>query len=243
MDSAQTPVETPPHLAARALIAEIVPAPAECVDTREELDAELLAGELEHIARAVPSRRAEFVSGRTCARLALARLGLGPRPILAGARGEPKWPRGIVGSITHCAGYRGAVVARSAQIASVGIDAEPNAALPEGVLDAISLPAEQAWIERLSTTHQGVSWDRLLFSAKEAVYKAWYPLTLRWLDFVDAAVTVEPERGRFTAKLRTGGPVVGGREVSEFSGRWVVRENLILAAVTVPPRVPNRGGV
>jgi 4'-phosphopantetheinyl transferase EntD len=243
MDSARIPVVTPPHIAARALISEIVPAPAECADTREELEAELLAGEVEHIARAVPSRRAEFTSGRACARLALARLGLAARPILAGSRGEPKWPRGVVGSITHCAGYRGAVVARSAQIASVGIDAEPNAPLPDGVLAAISLPAEQAWIDRLSGTHRAVSWDRLLFCAKEAVYKAWYPLAHRWLDFVDASVTVEVERGRFSARLRTGGPVVNGREVTEFSGRWVVREELILAAVTVPPRPPNRAGM
>lgn len=237
------PTPGPPlPVASEALIARIVPAPAECADTRDDLEVELSAEELEHVARAVPSRRAEFVAGRACARLALTRLGSAPRPIPAGPRGEPQWPRGIVGSITHCAGYRGAAVARSAQIASIGIDAEPNAPLPDGVLEAISLPAERAWVDRLSHTHRDVSWDRLLFSAKEAVYKAWYPLVHGWLDFVDASVTVEAERGRFTARLRAGGPVVGGRQLTEFSGRWVLRDRLILAAVTIPAHVKPRRG-
>ncbi|WP_374216235.1 4'-phosphopantetheinyl transferase, partial [Frankia sp. R82] len=103
MDGVPNPLTSQPRRGAlRALIEEIVPPPAECADTRADCDAELLAGEHEYVARAVPSRRAEFVTGRACARLALARLGVAPRPILRGPRGEPTWPRGIVGSITHC---------------------------------------------------------------------------------------------------------------------------------------------
>jgi 4'-phosphopantetheinyl transferase EntD len=231
MDSVQTPAPSRRRAPAQALIEEIVPPPAACVDTRADLDAELLAGEHAHVARAVPARRTEFVTGRACARLALARLGLARRPIPSGPRGEPTWPRGVTGSITHCDGYRGAAVARTAQIAALGIDAEPNAELPAGVLEAIGLPPERAWVDRLSGTRPGVCWDRLLFCAKEAVYKTWYPLTQRPLGFEDAAVTVDAGQGRFTARLRTAGPVHRGRELTEFTGRWMVRENLILTAI------------
>jgi 4'-phosphopantetheinyl transferase EntD len=239
MDTARTTLPRP-HLgvAARALIGEIVPGPAVAVDTREDLGEEPLPGEAGRIARAVPARRAEFATGRACARCALARLGLPPRPIPSGRRGEPRWPRGVVGSITHCAGYRGAVLARTSQVVTIGIDAEPNAALPAGVLGAISLPQERAWVERLAAAEPDVHWDRLLACAKEAVYKAWFPLAHRWLDFEDAAVTVEPERGRFTAQLRAAGPNSQGREPSGFTGRWVVRDGLILTAIVVSRRRP-----
>jgi 4'-phosphopantetheinyl transferase EntD len=240
MDSAQAPTPSQPHrrVVARALIDAIVSGPVVAVDTREDFGEEPLPGEAERVARAVPSRRAEFATGRACARRALACLGLPPRPIPAGRRGEPRWPRGIVGSITHCAGYRGAVLARTSQVATIGIDAEPNAPLPEGVLGAISLPWERAWVGRLAAAEPAVHWDRLLFCAKEAVYKAWYPLAHRWLDFEDAVVSVELETGRFRADLRVRGPELHGRELSGFTGRWTVREGLILTAIVVARQCP-----
>src|SRR6266568_4232000 len=72
------------------------------------------------IARSVAKRRNEFITVRHCARIALGQLGLPPVPILKGDKGEPCWPNDVVGSLTHCAGYRGAVVARSAVVRSVG---------------------------------------------------------------------------------------------------------------------------
>lgn len=92
------------------------------------------------VVRSVAKRRNEFVTVRHCARLAMRDLGVPPSPILKGGKGEPLWPEGVVGSLTHCEGYRGAVVARSAAVRSVGIDAEPHGALPDRVLEAVSLP-------------------------------------------------------------------------------------------------------
>ena len=96
------------------------------------------------IAKSVAKRRNEFITVRYCARLALGELGVPPVPILKGDKGEPCWPDGVVGSLTHCEGYRGAAVGRRGEVRSVGIDAEPHDVLPKGVLDAISLPAERA---------------------------------------------------------------------------------------------------
>ncbi|MER5625854.1 4'-phosphopantetheinyl transferase superfamily protein [Streptosporangium sp. NPDC002544] len=182
------------------------------------------------IARAVDKRRREFTTARHCARQALARIGLPPAPILPGERGAPGWPGGVVGAITHCAGYRAAAVSRDAL--TVGIDAEPHEPLPDGVLDAVSLEAERAAIARLDG---GVHWDRLLFSAKESVYKAWFPLARRWLGFEEAHLTFDPS-GTFTARLLVPGPLVAGRELTGFTGRWLVADGLAVTSIAVPDR-------
>jgi 4'-phosphopantetheinyl transferase EntD len=193
----------------------------------------LLPAEAEVVARAVAKRQREFGTVRHCARAALAELGVPAGPILPGERGAPGWPAGVVGSMTHCDGYRGAAVARRADIHSVGIDAEPHQPLPAGVLGSVAVPAEHAWIAELSASHPRVCWDRLLFSAKESVYKAWYPLARCWLDFEEAEVTVVPAEQRFTARLLVPGPVVAGTPLAGFTGRWLVRDGLVLTAIAV----------
>jgi 4'-phosphopantetheinyl transferase EntD len=146
----------------------------------------------------------------------------------------------VVGSITHCAGYLAAVVAWAADAASLGIDAEPNGDLPGGVLDAIALPGERARLPALAAAAPDLRWDRLLFSAKESVYKAWFPLTGRWLDFHEADIRIDPKAGTFAARLLVPGPRVGNSPVDVFAGRWLASGELILTAVVVPaPGAPN----
>ncbi|SCG75796.1 4'-phosphopantetheinyl transferase family protein [Micromonospora coxensis] len=185
------------------------------------------------VANSVPKRRREFTTVRDCARRALGQLGIAPAPILPGVRGAPGWPAGVVGSMTHCDGYRGAVVARATAVATVGVDAEPHAPLPDGVLDAIARPAERARTAALAAARPGLCWDRLLFSAKESVYKAWFPLTGRWLDFAEADIVVDPA-GTFAARLLVPGPVLDGVPVTTFRGRFLVDRDLVLTAIAVP---------
>jgi 4'-phosphopantetheinyl transferase EntD len=186
------------------------------------------------VGRAVEKRRAEFTTGRACAREALARLGLPPSPVPSGERGEPQWPAGVVGSITHCDGYRACALARPTRIAAVGIDAEVNAALPDGVLTEIARPEELPGLRELRRAVPAVHWDRLLFSAKESVYKAWFPLARRWLGFEDATVTFDPSSGAFHARLLVRGPPLDGSELTSFSGRWLARDGLVLTAIALP---------
>jgi 4'-phosphopantetheinyl transferase EntD len=141
--------------------------------------------------------------------------------------------------MTHCTGYCAAALVRAGELASLGIDAEPHEALPEGVLGAVAAPAERERVRALSAAHPSVHWDRLLFSAKEAVYKAWFPLTGRWLDFHEADLEIRPPApggttGGFRATLLVEGPRVGGRLVRAFDGRWAAREGLLATAVAVP---------
>ncbi len=211
------------------MIEEIVPATVACAEAFDDPpDAVLFPQEAALITRAVDKRRREFTTGRACARTALGRLGVPAQPILTGERGAPRWPSGIVGSITHCDGYRAAAVARARDAATIGLDAEPDAALPGGVLDLVSLPAERARLAALAATAPGVCWDRLLFSAKESVYKAWFPLTRRWLGFEEADVTIGTD-GTFTARLLTATAPAPG----VFAGRWLAASGLLLTAVTV----------
>ena len=189
------------------------------------------------IARSVAKRRNEFVTVRYCARLALGQLGVPPVPILKGEKGEPCWPDGVVGSLTHCEGYRGAAVAPLGRVRSVGIDAEPHDVLPKGVLDAISLPGERQEISALASARPHLHWDRILFCAKEATYKAWFPVTRRWLGFEDAhiAFTVDDggSSGRFESRILIDGQAVSGAPLEALSGRWSVRDGLALTAIVL----------
>jgi 4'-phosphopantetheinyl transferase EntD len=191
------------------------------------------------VAQAVDKRRREFAVVRSCARRAMEKLGVSPRPILPGERGAPAWPAGLKGSMTHCDGYCAAALVRAADLASLGIDAEPHQPLPEGVLEAVRLPTEAERLRRLAAGHPDVHWDRLLFSAKESVYKAWFPLTGQWLDFTEADIDVfadpgERLSGGFWARLLVPGPWLGDRRLDGFEGRWTVRRGLVATAVSVP---------
>jgi enterobactin synthetase component D / holo-[acyl-carrier protein] synthase len=218
------------------VIEEILPATVASAETfTDPSDAALFPQEAAIVERASDKRRREFTAGRDCARIALGKLGIAPAPILIGERGAPQWPPGIVGSITHCDGYRAAAVARASDVAAIGLDAEPDQPLPRGVLGVISLPAERARLTVLaSNTAAGESpaacWDRLLFSAKESVYKAWFPLTGRWLGFEDADVTISTD-GTFTARLLT---EAQPPPPASFAGRWLAGGGLILTAIAVP---------
>ena len=186
------------------------------------------------IARSVAKRRNEFITVRHCARVALAQLGVPPSPILKGEKGEPHWPDGVVGSLTHCEGYRGAVVGRSIAVRSVGIDAEPHGVLPKGVLDAISLPVERTEISALPAE---LHWDRILFCAKEATYKTWFPLTQRWLGFEDAHITFtvgsDGTTGDFVSRILIDPAALSGPPLIELAGRWSVAGGLALTAIVL----------
>lgn len=216
------------------MISEILPAAVASAEAfGDSPDAALFPAEEAFIARAVQKRRREFATGRHCARTALGALGIEPAPILPGQGGAPQWPPGIVGSITHCAGYRAAAAARASGVVTVGLDAEPAQRLPGEVLELVALPAERARLRELASAVPGTCWDRVLFSAKESVYKAWYPLARRWLGFADADITINAVNGTFEARLLVAPPEFSGVPLAGFTGRWVIAEGMILTAITV----------
>jgi 4'-phosphopantetheinyl transferase EntD len=191
-------------------------------------DAMLFPEEMALLERAAEARRTEFGAARHCARQALRRLGLADVPILRGPKREPVWPAGIVGSITHCKGYRAAAVARASEILTIGIDAEPHAALPNGIDRRVLDDRERAWVAKAPV---GTHWERLIFSAKESVYKAWFPLAQAWLGFEDATIAIDPATGTFRANLLIEPPA---GVPATFDGRYMIDDGLIATAIAVP---------
>ncbi|MGR7028204.1 4'-phosphopantetheinyl transferase family protein [Geodermatophilus sp. URMC 62] len=193
----------------------------------DDHEVQLFPSEEAVVAAAVGRRRQEFATVRSCARRALALLGAPVVPLIPGARGAPSWPPGVVGSMTHCEGYRAAAVGRAGQVCALGVDAEPHAPLPRGVLALIAREDERAWLREWAEEDGSVCWDRLLFSCKESVYKAWFPLTGLWLDFHNVGVEISPRSGTFTAKVTT--PALLG-----LQGRWARWHGLLVTAVALP---------
>jgi 4'-phosphopantetheinyl transferase EntD len=219
------------------VIETILPGAVISAEAREDSeDIVLFPAEEASVGRAVDKRRREFTTARACVREAFRELGLQSSAVPNGARGEPLWPAGIVGSITHCKGYRACAIARTTQMTTIGIDAEPHAALPEGLLGEIAVAQELSWLRERRRDAPDVHWDRLLFSAKESVYKAWFPLAKRWLGFEDAAVSIDAAARTFTARLLVAAPAVEGQQLTGFDGRWLIGDGLVLTAIALPSR-------
>jgi 4'-phosphopantetheinyl transferase EntD len=212
----------------------ILPAGVESQECFGEAPGGVLFPEEEQIiAHAVPERRRDYATVRSCARACLQRLGYQPVPILPGVGGAPVWPAGIRGSMTHCAGYAAAAVGPSSRFSAIGIDAEPDAPLPDGVLDLVATAAEQDRLAVMQPGPDSPHWDRLLFSAKEAIYKAWFPLVGEWLDHQQAEIIFEPQEGSFTALLSRDGLNLDGRPIRRLHGRWIQDRGILLTAVVL----------
>ncbi|MFI9644814.1 4'-phosphopantetheinyl transferase [Streptomyces sp. NPDC052040] len=216
------------------MIDAILPAAAMGAESfGDEPDAWLFPEERAALGEVGEARRREHTTVRHCARRALGGLGHAPAPLLPGLRGAPRWPDGVVGSMTHCAGYRAAAVAHRSDVHALGIDAEPHAPLPEGVLDFITLPEESAHLAELALRNPQVHWDRLLFCAKEAVYKAWFPATHSWLGFDEAVISPAAD-GTLHVRVLAAPPPQQTCAPKEFEGQWLVRDSLVLACVALP---------
>jgi 4'-phosphopantetheinyl transferase EntD len=214
------------------MIANLLPGTASFEMFSDTPEAWAFPSEAALMANACAERRREFGTVRHCARQALHQIGVPAVPILPDADGVPRWPTGIVGSMTHCRGYRAAVVVSSRLLHGVGIDAEPDSPLPLELFDLVLRNEERAELRATAGELPVRNRDRLLFCAKEAVFKAWFPITRSWLDFLDVSVTLRAD-GTFRALVHVA-PVAGIGPV--FTGRWVVGRGLILAATSVSPR-------
>lgn len=206
----------------------ILPPLVSVAETRGDVDYALYADERRFVAGVVTKRRLEFTTVRWCAAQALRELGYS-RPVqVPGDTGEPAWPNEVVGSMTHCRGYRAAVAASAHAVDAIGIDAEPNENLPAGVLGQVASRSEAEQCLKLSAQQPEIAFDRLLFSAKESVFKAWFPREKCWLDFGGAEIVVSPSL-YFEAWLRT---VKGHMVLNE--GLWCVKDGLVVTALLVP---------
>jgi 4'-phosphopantetheinyl transferase EntD len=188
------------------------------------------------VARAVTARRREFAAGRSCARDLLAGLGLGGA-IPVGPGGAPRWPSGAVGSISHCPGLCAAAVAPADAVRGVGLDVEMVRPLEPAMIRRICR------VEELSALVNGSrsipEWASIIFSAKEAFYKCYYPLTGQFLEYGDVRIRLQPAWSRFDVELLSDShPDVLGRR--PLRGRFAVWDGFVACAVTLPTTAPVR---
>ena len=152
------------------------------------------------MARATAHRRSEFAAGRAAARAALRGIGLVPFAIPMAVDRAPVWPRGVVGSITHHDGQCLAIAARNQRLAGLGLDLETRADLPGDLWAEILSDAEMGWLGLRDVGDRGLL-ARIIFSAKEATYKALYPITGQVVGFDAMTIRADTDTGRFTARL------------------------------------------
>ena len=194
----------------------------------------LLPEEAESVRRAVRKRVEEFAAGRACARSALAVLGIRDFALCSAVDRQPVWPPGIVGTITHTAGFCAAAVAPGSELEGIGLDSEIVGAPTTEIWSTICREEELAWVKRLPTAEQPAA-VTLLFSAKESFYKCQYPLVGEWLNFSDVTVRVD-------GWGKAGGTfLVDATRSIEFAalarlpiaGRYVFHGNFVSAAVSL----------
>jgi 4'-phosphopantetheinyl transferase EntD len=161
-------------------------------------ESDLLPSEARYVAGSVPRRRREFAAGRRCARALLAQLGECPQPLLPGRDRAPIWPTGIVGSIGHAGTWIAVAVARRGRILGVGIDVEPDEPLEQALWSEVLSPSELQRLRFVAAADRGRH-ARLLFSAKEALYKCIHAFAERDLAFREVGLAWRA--GRLTASF------------------------------------------
>jgi 4'-phosphopantetheinyl transferase EntD len=193
----------------------------------EDHVAELHPEERVLIKTAVAKRQHEFSTGRALARPLLAAAGHPDFSILREEDRIPIWPADIVGSISHTEGLCAAVIARRSDFAGLGLDLEPDADVDRDIARVVCRDAEHEWVRAEGTAEYGRR-CRIVFSVKEAVYKAFYPRTRVFWSFQDVGVEIDLEAGTFEAEL----PESADRDRAE--GRILQRDGFILSGVAVP---------
>jgi 4'-phosphopantetheinyl transferase EntD len=226
--TAANPAQLSPQLAG------LFPAPVVAVELTGEAPPTVLTSvELKFISHCAQKRIQDFTRGRACARRALSELGIVDFSLLSGAKREPLWPESITGSITHTAGFAAAVVARRADIASIGVDCEVIESVDEELWERICTPAEQERLGRLPVVERRRQ-AALIFAAKEAFYKCQFARSHEWVGFEE--VNIEPadwpaSAGSLRVIPQNALPVTDGW-VASLVGRFQFRDRWVVTGVT-----------
>ena len=195
---------------------------------------QLLPGEADTLARAVPKRIGEFVAGRLCARRALAEFGIANFALKVRQDRTPEWPASVVGSISHTAGMYLAAVAAKSQVAALGIDCELVGHVSAEIWPTICGATEFKWVESLPARERPAA-VTLIFAAKEAFYKCQYPLTREWLDFKDLDVRVnawDPCRSQY--EIQACRPLALANLMSlPVTGAYLFQDGFVTAGVAM----------
>lgn len=188
-----------------------------------------------YLEQALPTRRREYTAGRLCAAAALTDLGMEPAWLgTAQPYRYARFPLGVVGSISHAQNLAMACAADGHYYAGVGLDAEPIALHPElwGMAELVMTNYERACLESMSNT-QALRFFYLSFSAKEAFYKAVYPLCHTDMEFCEAELAAWDIHGHFQLRLTSARIAPRFKEGQLFDGYWTEREDTMLTLLAI----------
>ena len=178
------------------------------------------------LAGAAERRQREFRSGRAAAHEALGALGAASAPLLSGPRGEPSWPAGFVGSITHGETFSAAAVARRSDYAGLGLDVETDLPVSEAFARRVCTARELA---RCAELGEPRTLARVVFSAKESVYKLQYPISGTVLYWSDLEILLNS--GNFSARFLIACPPFRMEQL--LLGSWVRGQGVILTGLAL----------
>lgn len=201
----------------------------ECWDPRD-----LYAVEYEYIKHAVAKRRREFAAGRSMARAALRRLGVDAQAVPCAPDRSPQWPRGVVGSISHSGSWCAVAVARSTDVHALGIDVEDDRPVSVELMASICAPRELEWLQCQPHHERGVL-AKVIFSAKEAVFKAQYPLTKSFVEVRDLTVKLDLLAQTWSATFEPG-QQPEACPWQTLRGRWIRRSGEVATATAMTQR-------
>ena len=178
-------------------------------------------------------RRAEFTMGRIYAHGTLSRFGLESEPILRNTETrEPTWPDSVWGSITHSAGFAAVAVGLKKEIKGVGIDLESfSRSVNFNIRRLVCVDSELEWLESLPTKQANRAL-RIIFSAKESIFKCLYPSTKTYLTFKDAAVTINETENNFSFIIfKSCSRII--KQGFPHHGRYSEKDNMLLTSVYI----------
>lgn len=201
------------------------------MDPRDGERSMLWPEEEQHLKRAVDKRVREFAAGRHLARKLMVRLGQPPMPVEPNPDRSPRWPSGVVGTITHTHNWVAVAMTTPDRFVALGADVEQASPLSEPLIDRICLPDE---VDRLRALGDVAAWAKLVFSAKEAAYKAQYALSQTFLGFDAMSVEIDAAQGRFTAVFTVDAPPFAAGHV--LRGRFRRDQGLIATALAIRDR-------
>lgn len=183
---------------------------------------------------ALDKRRREFAAGRAAAHQAMRASGQTPAPLLIGPKRAPLWPAELVGSISHTRSFACAAVASEASHLGLGLDVEEDTPLSQNLWPSIASAGEQDWLRAQPDPGQA---GKLLFSAKEAAYKAQYCQSARYFGFEGMELRFGLAQSRFTARFTADQPPF--RQHDRLAGRFAIGAGLIFTVVEIPRGEPG----
>ncbi len=193
---------------------------------------ELWPEERDAIARARDKRAREFATGRYLARCAMADLGVTAASIRRAEDRSPVWPEALLGSLTHAGDVAIAAVTQAGAVRGVGIDLEEADRVTEPLFGKLFTAAEREALALWERPPGRECLAAVMFSAKEAAYKAVYPQVGKFISFHEAEVDVDwPQR---TLRVRYIGDHQPNRIMNHGRGHFCFFEGYVLTVFVIP---------